>query len=190
MNITPSHIIEYLFCPRYIYFEYVLAIPQYEEKYYKVIKGRRIHDDKTEQNKEYLRKKIGAKDKFINQYLANDLLRGIVDEVLLLDDDSMSPLDYKFAFYNDKIYDTYKTQLYCYAWLIEENYNKPVNKGYLVYVRSKNKLIEIPIYKKEKEKIKKCANEIFYIIDKNFYPKSTGYKKKCVNCTYKNICTR
>ena len=56
-SLTPSHIIEYMFCPRFTYFEYVLAIPQNEEKNYKVVKGRQIHDAKLEQNKEYLRKK-------------------------------------------------------------------------------------------------------------------------------------
>lgn len=190
MTITPSHIIEYLFCPRYTYFEYVLAIPQHEEKYYKVQKGRMIHDAKTEQNKEYLRKRIGVKEKYLKQYLTNNLLRGEVDEVLLLEDDTMAPLDYKFAYYDDKIYSTYKTQLFCYAWLIEENFNKPVNKGYLVYTRSKNKLVEIQILDNDKNHVKKCANEILEIINKNFYPKATKYKKKCINCTYKNICVK
>lgn len=190
MTITPSHIIEYLFCPRYTYFEYVLAIPQHEEKYYKVQKGRMIHNAKTEQNKEYLRKRIGVKEKYLEQYLTNNLLRGVVDEVLLLDDDTMAPLDYKFAYYDGKIYSTYKTQLYCYAWLIEDNFNKPVNKGYLIYTRSKNKLVEIQILDNDKNHVKKCANEILEIINKNFYPKATKYKKKCINCTYKNICVK
>ncbi|MCD4695782.1 MAG: CRISPR-associated protein Cas4 [Bacteroidales bacterium] len=190
MTITPSHIIEYLFCPRYTFFEYVLCIPQHEEKYHKVQKGRMVHDAKAVRNKEYLRKKIGVKEKWLQQYLTNDYLRGEVDEVILLYDDTMAPLDYKFAFYNDKVYDTYKTQLFCYAWLIEDNFNKPVNKGYLVYTRSRNKLIEIDIEPADKEKVKHAAAEVLKIIDKNFYPKATKYKKRCVTCTYKNICIK
>jgi CRISPR-associated exonuclease Cas4 len=30
-SLTASHLLEYLFCPRFTYFEYVLDIPQYEE---------------------------------------------------------------------------------------------------------------------------------------------------------------
>ena len=39
MSVTPSHIIEYLYCPRFTYYEYVLCIPQYEERHYKSRKG-------------------------------------------------------------------------------------------------------------------------------------------------------
>ena len=190
MSITPSHIIEYLFCPRFTYFEYVLAIPQYEEKNFKAMKGRDVHDKKLEQNKEYLRKRIGVKSKWLDQYLTNSLIRGKVDEVLLLENDKMAPLDYKFARFEDKIYDTYKTQLFCYAWLIEENFQKPVDKGFLVYTRSSNKLVSVECSEKDKSKVKKAAEEIYRIIDKNYYPRATKYKKRCLNCTYRNICIK
>ncbi|HKJ32976.1 MAG TPA: CRISPR-associated protein Cas4 [Balneolales bacterium] len=189
-TITPSEIIEYLYCPRFIYFQNVLNIPQYEEKSYKAIRGRQIHEKKSRINKDYLRKKIGVKEKYQEEYLTNEYLRGKVDEVLLLNDDTMSLLDYKFAKYKDKIFSTYKTQLYCYAWLIETNYNYPVRKGYLVYTRSQNKLIEVPITEKAKEKVKNCAKEIITIIQKNRFPKATRFKRRCVDCTYRNICIK
>ena len=188
MTLTPSHIIEYLFCPRFTYFEYVLAIPQYEEKNYKVMRGRELHDKKLEENKEYLRKRIGAVEKHTDQYLTNTLIRGRVDEVLLLADGTMAPLDYKFAEYKDKVYETYLTQLYCYAWLIEENFHRKVEKGFLVYTRSKNKLIEVPIVEENKQMVRDAAKSIEAIIDRNIFPKATKYKKRCLNCTYRNIC--
>lgn len=188
ISVTPSHIIEYLYCPRFTFFEYVLSIPQNEDKNYKVRRGRELHDEKLEQNKAYLRKKIGVTQKHLNQYLTNNLLRGQVDEVLELEDGTMCPLDYKFAEYKDKVFDTYKTQLYCYAWLIEENFGKKVNKGYLVYTRSKHKLVEIEIKQTDIDKIKHCAEAIGEIIEKNYFPRATKYKKRCLNCTYQNVC--
>ncbi len=137
---------------------------------------------------EYLRRRLGVKDKYLNQYLTNDLLRGEVDEILLLDDNRMAPLDYKFAQYKDKVYDTYKTQLYCYAWLIQENFQKEVQKGYLVYARSKNKLVEISITEDHIEKVKKTAAKIKELLQQSQYPRATKYKKRCLNCTYRNIC--
>ena len=150
-SITPSHIIQYLYCHRFTYYEYVLRIPQYEDKYYKVNRGREVHTNKANQNINYLRQRIGVEEKYINQYMTNDLLRGEVDEALVLKDGTMAPLDFKFARYEDKVYDTYKTQLFCYAWLIEQTFGKPVKKGYLVYTRSKNKLIEVAITESDKE---------------------------------------
>lgn len=190
ISLTPSHIIQYLYCPRFIYFEYVLCIPQFEEKSYKAMKGRELHDEKLNINKNYIRKRVGAIEKLQEQYITNGHLRGKVDEVLFLKDGSMAPLDYKFAYYDEKIYSTYKTQLQCYAILIEHNFKKEVKKGYLVYVRSKNRLIEVEIKKEEKLNVEKCIVEIEKIIDKNIFPKASSYKKRCLSCTYKNICIK
>lgn len=190
MTLTPSHIIEYLFCPRFTYFEYVLAIPQYEDRKYKVTRGRDIHLQKLEQNSDYLRRRIGVVQRFNDQYLTNEFLRGKIDEVLLLEDGSFAPLDYKFAVYENKIYETYKTQLFSYACLIEENFKGKVNKGFLVYTRSQNKLVEISIEEPDKEMVKQAVGGIREIIEGNFFPKATKYKARCVDCTYRNICIK
>ena len=189
-SITPSHILEYLFCARYTYFEYVLRIPQNEDKYFKVQKGRLVHEKKSRENMGYMRKSLGVVDKKINQYLTNDFLRGEVDEVLFFDGGLAAPLDYKFAKFEQKVYDTYKTQLYCYAVLIEQNFGVVVNKGFIVYTRSKNKLVEIEIKQKHKQKVLVDAEAIIYIIENNYFPKATKFKKRCVNCTYRNICIK
>ena len=190
MSLTPSHILEYLYCPRFTYFEYVLGIPQFEEKDYKVVKGREVHNQKLEHNKDYLRKRIGAVAKLQDQYLTNDYIRGKVDEVLTLSNGNMVPLDYKFAEYKDKVYETYLTQLKCYAWLIQDNFGAEVPKGYLVYVRSSNKLVEVPLGKDAIGDVKRASQEIVRIIQTNFFPKATKYKARCLNCTYRNICVK
>ncbi|MDT0645716.1 CRISPR-associated protein Cas4 [Zunongwangia sp. F260] len=186
----PSQIIEYLYCPRYTYFEYVLRIPQYEEKFYKVNRGREVHNEKLERNKEYLRKKIGVTEKWTDQYLGIEGLRGKVDEVLQLNDGTYAPLDYKFAQWKDKIYDTYRQQLYCYAILIEAVFGGKVEKGFLVYTRSKNKLVEVEIKENAKAEIKKSMDEMLEVIQENKFPKATKVKKRCLNCTYRNICIK
>ncbi len=190
MSVTPSHIIEYLYCPRFTYFEYVTCIPQYEERHFKVERGRDVHQQKLEINKEYLRKRIGAIKKYPDQYLTNEHLRGKIDEIVKLMDGTMAPLDYKFAKFEDRIYETYRTQLVCYAVLIEDNFLKKVNKGYLVYTRSANKLVEIQINEDAKSEIKKICEDVNNIIETNYYPKATKYKERCIGCTYRNICIK
>lgn len=142
-SLTATHLLEYLYCPRFVYFGDVLKIPEYQEKRFKVLKGRKIHIKTRKINQDYLRKKIGAVKKMSDVYLAGEYgIRGIVDEIIFLDDGSAAPLDYKYAEYKNKIFETYRYQLVFYARLIRENYNVPVNKGFIVYTRSKNKLIE------------------------------------------------
>lgn len=189
-SITPSVIIEYLYCPRYTFFEHVLKIPQFEEKYSKVLKGRKIHDEKLERNKEYLRKKIGVTEKFLDVFLAGNVIRGIVDEVLFLKDGTAAALDYKFAEFNGEIYDTYLTQIYCYSLLIKENTGRDVNRGYLVYTRSKNKLVEIPVTSVDLEKVEKTAGEILELVETGILPDTKANIIKCNLCTYSNICVK
>ena len=189
-SITPSQLIEYLYCPRYTFFEYVLGIPQNEEKYFKVMKGRHLHDEKLKKNKGYLRQKIGVVDKWEDQYLTNEFMRGRVDEVLLLKNGTYAPLDYKFAEYPDKVYRTYRQQLFCYAVLIECNFEATVDRGYLVYIRSKHKLVEVKITQSDKALIKESIYGFLEIVEKNKYPKATKFKRQCLSCTYRNICEK
>ena len=188
--LTPSEIMEYLYCPRFTYFLNVLRIPQHEERRTKVMMGREIHKKRASQNISYCRKKIPVQSKDINVYLADEEVgvRGIVDEVLLLADDSLAPLDYKFATYKGVVFQTYSIQLTLYALLIEAQYKKTVNHGYLAYVRGTRHVETIEVHK-YKEKTKKIISNVWHIIRDEIYPKGTTDKRKCVDCTYKNICT-
>jgi CRISPR-associated exonuclease Cas4 len=188
--ITASDIIEYLYCPRFIYFQNILDVAQHEHERYLVNKGRDIHELKMVRNKDYLRKSIGCIDKDIDVYLTSQKLGlvGRMDEILTLNDYSKAPLDYKFATYEEKLYKTLKTQQVAYSLLIEENYNCNVFKAFIVYVRSKNLVKEIEITQKEKDNSIKIINEIFDILNKCHFPKGTNNKLKCQDCTYKNLC--
>ena len=188
--ITPSEVIEYLYCPRYIYFMNTLDISQHEKRRSLVQKGRDIHELKLVRNKDYLRKKLNCVEKQADAYLTSEklMLVGRVDEVLLHADGTMAPLDYKVAFWEGTLYKTLYIQQVLYALLIEENYQKEVNRAYLVYVRSNNHVEEITISQKAKDKAKLIVQEIFDIISINYYPAPTKSKRKCEDCTYRNIC--
>lgn len=188
--ITASDIIEYLYCPRFIYYQNVLDIEQHEHERYLVNKGRDIHELKMVRNKDYLRKSIGCIKKEIDVYLTSEKLHlvGRMDEILTLEDNSKAALDYKFASYEEILFKTLKTQQIAYSLLIEENYNCHVNKAFIIYIRSKNLLKEIEITQKDKDMTIIIINDIFDIINKCHFPQGTKNKLKCQDCTYKNLC--
>lgn len=192
ITITPSEIIEYNFCPRFIYYMNCLGIEQNEDKRFKVLKGREIHEDKSKINHAYLRKKLGVVDKKINVYMLSEKLRlrGEVDEVLFLNDGTAAPLDYKYAEYNEKIFKTHKYQLVHYALLIEDKFQKPVNRGYICYTRSSNYLHEVSITPEDKQESLRIVSEVFDIIINETFPKATKTKAKCEDCCYRNICVK
>ncbi|OGH04317.1 MAG: CRISPR-associated protein Cas4 [Candidatus Levybacteria bacterium RBG_16_35_11] len=189
--ITISDVLEYLFCPRFIYFMQCLAIPQHEESRFKVIKGREVHDEKRITNTEYLRKKLGVVRKEINVFIAskNHNIKGIVDEVLFLEDGTAAPFEYKYAEFKDTIFQTYKFQLVLHAMMIKENYRIDVKKGFICFTRSNNHIEEIIFTDKDFKKGIEIIDEILGIINKGFYPGKSKYKNKCIDCCYSNICT-
>jgi len=188
--ITPSDVMEYLFCPRFVYYMHVLKVSQHEHRRALVNKGRDIHTLKLVQNKDHLRTRVGAIDKCQDVYLSSQNLKlvGRVDEVLILEDSTAAPLDYKYAFWQDRLFKTIKTQQVLYALLIEENFLLPVDRAFVVYIRSKNHLETIPIDQQMKDKALKMLETIFGIINHAKYPKATTTKAKCADCTYRNLC--
>lgn len=191
-SITASDILEYLFCPRFIYFENYLDIPQHQEKRFKVQKGRRIHEDKTKLNPQYLRKKLECVERKKSVYLSSKRkhIRGIVDEILFMGDGTAAPLDYKYAEYKDVTFKNHKYQLTLYSQLIKEHFNVPVNRGFIVYARSRNKLIEVLISEKMYSELDIIISALLDIIQKGVYPKPTKYKSRCADCCYRNICEK
>lgn len=188
--LTPSEIIEFLYCPRFIYYMKCLDIPQNEQNRFKVMKGRDVHDYKSQVNKQYVRKKIDCTKKEQNVFLHSKKLglKGKVDEVLHFANDTMAPLDYKFAEYKGVVYSTYRIQALIYGVLISENYQKPVHKGYLCYTRSKNYLVEITFNHRDWLALDNAIRDTKRIIEVNYYPEATNCKARCVDCCYKNIC--
>ena len=81
-----------------------LDIPQHEESRFKVMKGREVHETKLITNPEYLRKKLGVVKKEMNVFVASKQhhIKGIIDEVLILDDGTAAPFDNNYAEFKEQ----------------------------------------------------------------------------------------
>ena len=188
--VTVSDALEYLFCPRFIFFERCLMIPEHQEKRFKVLKGRELHEIREKVNRDYLRKRLRCTRKEISVYLTSHKyhFKGEVDEVLFLEDGTAAPLDYKYAEFKNTIYKTHKYQAALYGILIMEHFGVDVKKGFVCYTRSNNYVVEIDFRQKDFEMAKQIVREILMIIQRGYYPEGTKQKARCVDCTYRNIC--
>jgi len=189
-SLTASDVIEYLFCPRFIYFIHCLGIPQREGRLFKVVKGRELHRKREKSNTAYLRRDLGVERKEVSVYLSSPQLRvrGLVDEVLFLNDGTAAPLDFKFVKFRNFLFRTHRIQSALYGLLIQEHFNVPVERGYVCYIRDSNTLREVEFTEKLLGEAVEAVNTIFDIIQKGFYPKATRSKAKCVDCCYRRIC--
>ncbi|MCF1182221.1 CRISPR-associated protein Cas4 [Marichromatium gracile] len=188
--VTPSEVLEHVYCPRFTWFMNVQHIAQHEDQRYKVLRGREVHRRRSVENRDYLRRRIGATRRETEVYLASPRLRlrGIVDEVLWLADGTMAPLDYKYTPRREQVFKTHETQILLYAMLIAETYGLPVERGFVAYIRDGSHLIEVPVTTVGITQTRHLIDEIFDIIETGRLPARTRSPLRCEDCCYKNIC--
>lgn len=188
--VTVSDGMEYLFCPRFIFFIHCLGIAQREGRRYKVLKGRELHKSREKVNRDYVRKRLKCVRKEYSVYLTSRKYRfkGEVDEVLFLEDGTAAPMDYKYAKWKETVYRTHKYQAALYGLLIMEHYGVDVKRGFVCYTRSNHHVEEINFRDKDYDKALQIVHKVLEIIQRGYYPKGTKQKARCVDCTYRNIC--
>lgn len=188
--LTVTHLHEHLYCPRFTFYEHVLRVPERQERRQLVMMGRQAHEDRKRINPTYLRKKLGVLARNPDVPMASQRLgvRGTVDEVLTLADGTMAPFDYKFAEYPGQVYLNLKMQSVVYGLLIEETYGVSVKRGWLCYIRSKHKVVEVEHKEEDKAEARRVLREILVVIRDEHFPGATKYRARCKDCCYRNIC--
>lgn len=187
--LTPSDLLEHLFCGRFTYFERHLLLPEFQERREKVRRGRELHAAREATNRAYLRKRLAVIDKRIDVSLVSPRhhLRGRLDEVLFFADGTAGPLDYKFARDPGQIYTTLRLQSAIYALLIRENFGMPVRRGYLVYTRSQNRVVALTYEPEDFRRVGRTVREILEVTHQGKLPRRAP-ASHCADCCYRSIC--
>jgi CRISPR-associated exonuclease Cas4 len=187
--LTPSDILEHLFCGRFTYFERHLQIPEFQERREKVQRGRKLHAVREATNRAYLRKRLGVTEKRVDVTLVSSRhhLRGRLDEVLFLADGTAGPLDYKFAKDPGRVYTTLRIQSAIYALLIREHFGIPVRRGFIVYTRSSNRVAEVTYEPDDFRRVGRVVREILEVVHQGKLPRRAP-ASHCQDCCYRRIC--
>ena len=190
--LTVTHVLEHLYCERFTFFEYVLMVPERQERRALVLKGREVHAERAKTNPSYLRKKLGVVRRHFDVPLASPALgvRGSVDEALELADGTVAPLDYKFAELPRAVYANQKAQAALYGLLLAEHYGRPVTRAYLCYTRSKQRIVEVPLTEQDFADARAAVADVMNVIETGWYPPATKWAARCRDCCFRNICTQ
>jgi len=192
LPLTVTHLLEHLYCPRFSYFEHVLAIPERQERRILVQRGRQVHEERKLINPRYLRKKWGVINREFDIPLFSKRLgvRGIVDELWTLQDGTMAPFDYKFAIAPKEVFRNQHMQSALYALMIQETFSMPVTRGFLCFIRSKYRVVSLSHSTSDYAFVEKSLREILSVICEGWFPNATKWKKRCHDCCYRNICPK
>ena len=188
---TATDVLEHVFCGRFTFFEHRLKLPEFQENRAKVVRGRELHAVREATNRAYLRKRLGVVRKEIDAYLLSPRhrLRGRVDEVLHLADGTAGPLDYKFAKAppGGTVPRTLRLQSAVYALLIRATYGVPVRRGWVVYTRSGNRVVEIEYTSEDFAAVGTVVAEMTAVILSGRLPRRAP-PGRCHDCCYRRIC--
>lgn len=208
-KISMFEVLDYIFCPRIIYYENVLKMfgekkeDSNKEEEERVKGKKRINRkwiwDRLKLKKQSIEKMMNSNQENIlywynrefNKELSSEKYHfyGKLDDILLLEDETIVPVYYYNAKYTARKENRYKYIVAMFLMLIEEKYKIKSQKGYILFLDGLS-LKKIECTNKDLEKVKESAAEVLKIIETERYPIEAEGGTKCRDCYYKKICGR
>ena len=200
-GISIFEVIDYIYCPRIIYYEKTLKISESKMEAFKEEEKKRL-EEKGMRNRRWvwdrlkLRKQsINNLEQWTNKEFSKELysqkyhFHGKLDEILYLDEGTIVPLYYHNSKYTAREDEQYKNLMTLFFMLIEENYETECQKGYILFIKDSS-LKKIECTAKNFENMKQYINETLNLIETEKYPLEADGGTKCRDCCYKKICGR
>jgi len=200
-GISIFEVIDYIYCPRIIYYEKTLKISESKMEAFKEEEKKRL-EEKGMINRRWvwdrlkLRKQsIDNLEQWTNKEFSRELyskkyhFHGKIDEILYLEEGTIIPLYYHNSKYTAREDEQYKNLMTLFFMLIEENYETECQKGYMLFLKDSS-LKKIECTDRDFENIKQYIAKTLELIETEKYPLEAEGGTKCRDCYYKKICGR
>ena len=194
-GISIFEVIDYIYCPRIIYYEKTLKISESKMEAFKEEEKKRL-EEKGMINRRWVWDRLKLRKQSINNleqwtnkefnkelYSQKYHFHGKLDEILYLDEGTIVPLYYHNSKYTAREDEQYKNLMTLFSILIEGQ------KGYILFLNNSS-LKKIECTTKDFENIKQYINETLDLIETEKYPLEADGGTKCRDCYYKKICGR
>ena len=200
-GISIFEVIDYIYCPRIIYYEKTLKISESKMEAFKEEEKKRL-EEKGMINRRWVWDRLKLRNQSLNNleqwtnkefskelYSQKYHFHGKLDEILYLDEGTIVPLYYHNSKYTAREDDQYRNLMTLFSMLIEENYETECQKGYILFLKDSS-LKKIECKSKDFENMKQYINETLNLIETEKYPLEAESGTKCRDCYYKKICGR
>jgi CRISPR/Cas system-associated exonuclease Cas4 (RecB family) len=122
----------------------------------------------------------------------NILLKGLIDDLLVTDDNKYIPFDFKTRGYpiKENSHSYYKTQLDLYALLFEKNNMEPADYGYLLFFSPVNYSRNLAKFKTELVKVDVNPQRGYEVLKKTYQIITSELplpSDDCQYCKYRNL---
>ncbi len=182
-----SDLKQYIYCPRIIYFYYVLPIPRRVTRKMEYGKMEHLEINRLEKRRGLKAYGLleGKRDFQVFLQSSRLGLHGLLDMVITTEGRQVYPVEFKHSVSKYGLHQKY--QLAAYAMLLEESYRKPVRYGFLYLIPSKS-AVPIEITTGMREYVKKALSAVRNVIAGERIPGYVRSKNRCTDCEFKNYC--
>ena len=192
MELEVTLVKQWFWCPRHVYFRYVLGI---REPVFEFLRdGKALHESLTQLEEVrrtlLLRKEFQYDKKLVQVHVYSKRLglRGVLD-LLLIKRGRPIPVEIKLGEKPPLPYLHHKAQLTAYALCLEDMFGKYVSKGYIYYIKSDD-LTEITVTDDLKRLVSESLEKIRECLRGAFVPSAVQDERKCRNCWFRRFCLR
>ncbi len=195
LTLTVSDIKQYFYCPRIVYFNYLM--PEFRPVTYKMEEGklRQKEEEKLEKRRTLARFNLGkgeetGADKFFNLRLVSEPLglTGFLDMALIMESEVI-PVDFKDGSFSKNYIVAlhHKYQLLAYGLLLQETYRRDCKRGFLHSLED-GRTRSVIFTEGAKMFLKGKIRKVRQMILEEIFPEETPYKGRCRECEFRPVC--
>jgi CRISPR-associated exonuclease Cas4 len=177
---------QYLYCPRVVYFHYVMPVEK--KPTYKMELGKEVHEAIGELEKRRKLRAYGLQEGTrVFDVRLNSIrlgLRGRLD-MMIRTSDACYPVDFKLT--EGRPHKNHLYQLAAYALLIEEEYGCEVKQGFVYLIPEKDAVV-MQIGMDLKVDVADLIKTIREMVSREEIPEVNPSRRRCEDCEYQNYC--
>lgn len=180
-----SDIKQYLYCPRVVYFTYVLPVEKKVTPKMAVGKEEHFATARLEERRKLRHYGLAEGERVFNSYLSSPRLglEGVLD-MYVATSHGCFPVDFKNA---GRVALNHKYQLAAYVLLLEEHCRRPVRGGF-VYLIPNRRAHYLEITAEARLYTRRLLGAIRHLIAREFFPPQPRRPTRCADCEYRNYC--
>ena len=186
LKLRVSDIKQYVYCPRVLYFTYVLPVDKKVTR--KMAYGQEYHVelDRLEKRRKLKRYNLSEGERKFHTHLYSPRLglEGKLDLHIVCGQE-LIPVEFKNTLKGPEL--NHKYQVTAYALLLEEAYNRPVRYGFIYQIPT-NTIHELEITPNMRWHVKEIMADIRRMVETQYMPGPAFQKQRCVDCEYRKFC--
>lgn len=186
MKLRVSDIKQFIYCPRVVYYQYVLPVDRKITRKMEYGREEHLELDRLEKRRKLKRYGLAEGERKFHTHLYSPRLEleGKLD-MHIVTPSGLFPVEFKHT--ASRVSLNHKYQLTAYAMLLEEHYNTSVRHGF-VYLHLRGEVVIVDITPAMRLYVRQIIERINRMIYDQVMPEATRGKNRCTDCEYRRFC--